>query len=215
MIPKIIYMCYKDLKYIKIHSQNWARLNPEWEIKLYDDNLCAKFLLEEYSQLHADIFNFIPDGPIKADFWRVCIINKYGGLYVDADIEPLVPLSEYIEKDIYFSTCISFNFNKNSDAWKFNPHFIMSANNNPILKNCIKYYVNYYKYNIDYSYVDWSICKFMDINDIKYKKSHIHYDEDGKKYQFLYELNGNDCEYNDRIVFHNRYPFYKDHNFIN
>ena len=213
MIPKIIYMCHKDLEYIKIYSQNWKRLNPEWQIKLYDNELCEKFLLEEYSQLYADIFNFIPDGPIKADFWRVCIINKYGGLYVDADIEPLVPLSEYIEKDIDFATCISFNFCQDAHAWKFNPHFIMSDKHNYILQKCINYYVQYYVNKIEYSYVEWSICKFMDIDNVKHKKSHIHY-ENGKKYQFLYELNGNDCEYNDVIVLHNRYDFYKDHKFI-
>ena len=88
MIPKIIYMCHKVLDKIEIYSKNWKNLNPEYEIKLYDDELCKKFLLDEYSQLHLDIFNFLKDGPIKADFWRICILNKYGGLYIDADIEP-------------------------------------------------------------------------------------------------------------------------------
>ena len=69
-------------------------------------------LLKEYSQLHLDVFNFLKDGPIKSDFWRVCIINKYGGLYVDSDIIPLIPLKNYIEDDDYFVTCISMNFKK-------------------------------------------------------------------------------------------------------
>ena len=60
-IPKTIYMCHKNLKDIKLYSQNWKRLNPEWEIKLYDNDLCKQFLLEEYSQLHCDIFNFLKD----------------------------------------------------------------------------------------------------------------------------------------------------------
>ena len=73
MIPKVIYMCHKHLSEISKYSLNWKILNPEYDIKLYDDNLCQQFLLNEYSQLHLDIFNFLKDGPIKADFWRICI----------------------------------------------------------------------------------------------------------------------------------------------
>jgi mannosyltransferase OCH1-like enzyme len=135
MIPKVIYMCYKNLDKIKIYSKNWKNLNPEYDIKLYDDELCKTFLLDEYSQLHVDIFNFLKDGPIKADFWRVCIINKYGGLYVDADINPIVPLNKFIENDDDFVTCISSSFNENYLPLQFNPHFILS---NKIIDNDIK-----------------------------------------------------------------------------
>ena len=79
MIPKVIYMCHKTLENIKVYSENWKKLNPTYEIKLYDDTMCREFLLKEYSQLYLDIFDFLEDGVIKCDFWRVCIINKYGG----------------------------------------------------------------------------------------------------------------------------------------
>jgi hypothetical protein len=105
-IPKCIYMCHKTIDNIKIYSQNWTKLNPDWEIKLYDDEMCKQFLLNEYSQLHYDIFNYLNCGPIKSDFWRICVLYKYGGLYVDSDIEPLVPLKDYIEQNIDFCTCI-------------------------------------------------------------------------------------------------------------
>ena len=72
MIPKVIYLCHQKLDKIKIYSLNWKSLNLEYEIELYDDALCKEFLLKEYSQFHLDTFNYIPDGPIKADFLRVC-----------------------------------------------------------------------------------------------------------------------------------------------
>ena len=34
MIPKVIYICHKKLDKIKIYSQNWKLLNPDYEIKL-------------------------------------------------------------------------------------------------------------------------------------------------------------------------------------
>jgi mannosyltransferase OCH1-like enzyme len=182
---------------------------------LYDDNLCQQFLLEEYSQLHLDIFNFIPDGPIKADFWRVCIINKYGGLYVDADINPIVPLKQYIEDNDDFVTCISSNLNTSDfTSDRINPHFILSNKNNYILKNCIDKYIDLYNnYREDYSYWKWSICKILKL-PIRQKKSQIIL-LNNQKYKFLLELDDlNTCVYNGEIVFYNRYEQYINHDFV-
>ena len=213
-IPKVIYMCHKNINDIKKYSENWKRLNPEYEIKLYDNELSEKFLLEEFSQLHCDIFKFIPDGPIKADFWRICIIYKYGGIYADADINPIVPLKDYIEKDVDFVTCISGNFKDDIEVFKFNPHFIISRPNDNILGDCINKYIEFYNNKVEYSYWVWSICNLFNIKNVNEKKSGIHY-EGNKKYQFLIETPDLEkCEYNGIIVFNNRYDEYKDHKFI-
>jgi hypothetical protein len=206
-------MCHKNLDKILIYSQNWKNLNPEYDIKLYDDEACKKFLLDEYSQLHLDIFNFLQDGPIKADFWRICILNKYGGLYVDADIKPLVPLNKFIENDDYFVTCISENFKRFRLQLQFNPHFILCDKNNSVLQKSIDCYIKQYNDNIPYDYWNWSICKFLTIKEVVKKRSQILY-IDGKKFKFLYEKDPNNCEYNGEIVLNNRYENYKNHNFI-
>jgi hypothetical protein len=159
-IPKVIYMCHKELTHIKEYSKNWKRLNPEYEIKLYDDKLCEDFLLKEYSQMHYDIFKFIKDGPIKADFWRVCVIHKYGGVYVDADIEPLVPLRKFIEPDSDFVVCMSFT--------GIDPILLVCRKNNFVLKKCIDTYIEYYKNKLFYEYGNWSIMVVISIVFIKY-----------------------------------------------
>jgi mannosyltransferase OCH1-like enzyme len=109
MYPKVIYFCNKTITKKDIESSNnWKKLNPEYEIKLYDDEMIRSFLLEEYGELHVNIFDYLQDGPIKADFWRICILYKNGGVYSDIDNLPLIPLSEFIETDINFVTCSSF-----------------------------------------------------------------------------------------------------------
>lgn len=212
MIPKVIYMCHKTLNDIQIHSQNWKKLNPEYEIKLYDDKMCKDFLLKEYSQLHLDIFNFLKDGPIKSDFWRVCVIYKYGGIYADADIQPIVPLCDYLEDSDDFVTCISINFKKTKLKWQFNPHFLACHKNDEILKQCIDRYITQYNDKKPYSYWKWSVCVLLVMKGVTQKKSQILYIH-GKKYKFLYEKNFNTCEYAGKVVMKNRYPFYKNHNF--
>lgn len=192
-IPKIIYICHKNIECLGMTYNFWKNLNPTYEIKLFDDAMCKKFLLEEFSELHQSVFNFIPDGPIKSDFWRVCIIYKYGGIYVDADIHPLVPLNEFLSHNSDFVTCIT-KHNRN-----FNPHFIAARKNDPILKECIEEYIMFYNKRT-YAYWDWSI-----VHIFNRKLSHVrdHYNKmprsqvftiNKKKYQLFFEMTIHDTK---------------------
>lgn len=208
LIPKKIYICDKELKYIEIYSQNWKRLNPDYEIMLYDNNLCREFLLNEFSETHRDIFDYLQVGPIKADFWRVCVIYKYGGIYVDADAEPIETLGSFIENDVDFVTCSSY-------GPKFNPNFIMANAGDELLKRCIDTYLQMYEDNIEYSYWVWSIMtifdKLLELENYN-KESGIYY-EGNKKYQILKEIQCAEFyddynEYKGVMVFKNRYANY-------
>ena len=221
MIPKVIYMCHKNLATIQQYSQNWKRLNPEYEIKLYDNAMCEQFLLQEFSPLHCEIFKFIRDGPIKADFWRLCILYKYGGLYVDADIEPLVPLREYIEEGVGFVTCLSaFKSDAFGGSDNFNPHFIMAQQNDAILKACIIQYMHFYVRRKPYSYVGWSIVHvFNRILPFLRNPNITTLNQVNKKYQVIIETvnpiktqTSYDfyCKYKNIRVFNCRYRDYND-----
>ena len=212
MIPKVIYMCHKTLENIKVYSQNWKKLNPEYEIKLYDDTMCREFLLKEYSQLYLDIFDFLEDGAIKCDFWRVCIINKYGGYYVDADIEPIAPLKKYVTDKDDFVTCISMNFKPHYIHFQLNPHLIFSDKNSTILKKCIYRYIEKYSNKDKYDYWDWSICNLLIIDGITQKFNRIKIN--GIQFNFLHEKKNKTCTFKNRLVLRNSYSNYKNHNFV-
>ena len=126
-IPKIIYICHKNVKCLSMTYKFWKQLNPGYEIKLFNDAMCEQFLLDQFSELHQTVFKFIPDGPIKSDFWRVCVLYKYGGIYVDADIHPLVPLDKYLMRSCNFVTCIT------KSNGNFNPHFIAARKNDDVI----------------------------------------------------------------------------------
>ncbi len=190
-IPKIIYICHKNLKCLNMTYSFWKKLNPKYQIKLFDDAMCGQFLLDKFSELHQNVFKFIPDGPIKSDFWRVCILYKYGGIYVDADIHPLVPLNAFLSHDSDFVTCITKS-NRN-----FNPHFIAARKNDPILKECIEEYINFYKKQ-SYAYWDWSIVNVFNrqLSNVKHHHnkmptSHF-FTLDNKKYQLFFEMTTHD-----------------------
>jgi hypothetical protein len=233
-IPKVIYLSYKTKDIPEYVISKWKKVYPDYEIKLYDNNDCIQFLDKEFGKEYVDIFNYIKDGPIKADFWRVCILYKYGGIYSDIDIEPLVNINKIIYSDTTFITCLSAGFFKLT-----NPHFIVSEPNHKVLKKCIDKYLEMFKANKEYSYWGWSIVYIMkdvlyNIFDKYITDDGIYFDKDDNKYQFLKEVSeapkfifdlkkiwlrltntGIDmhCRYNNIIILNNKYNSYLDHEF--
>lgn len=110
MIPKIIWQTsafeYSDQPYyIKVMSETWKELNPEWEYRYVSDEDCKKMILEDYGQHFLDIYNSINFGYVRADFWRYLTLNKHGGVYADIDTYCLQPLNTWIDntKDMVVS----------------------------------------------------------------------------------------------------------------
>jgi hypothetical protein len=165
-IPNNIYLIHKDIGLLTKSASEWQQLNPNYNIHLYDDEKCLAFLFKFYGQKFCDIFNFIKDWPIKCDFFRVCVLYIYGGVYANADILPLVPLNDILTDDIDFATCISYNYKTNINTWSYNPQFIVSQNFDTTLQRIINHYVTFYVSKIEYSYCKWSIyALFEKIHD--------------------------------------------------
>jgi mannosyltransferase OCH1-like enzyme len=223
-IPKVIYLSYKTKNIPDYIIPNIKKLYPDYEIKLYDDNDCKNFLLLNYGQLYVDIFNFLKDGPIKADFWRICILYKYGGVYFDLDLEHFINLNEIIEDDTDFVTikthCKYTCFYKNN----FNPAIIISKQNNKILKQCIDRYIEKYNNKDKYEYWDYSIVIIMtkilkNTISMKSNESGTYYDKENNKYQILLEqipmlinIKNAYIEYNNIKIANARYKKYDSTN---
>jgi hypothetical protein len=210
MIKKRIYICDKTYDYITKSKEKWLALNPEYEVKLYDNKKCISFIGKNFSKTHMRVFEFLKDGPIKADFWRLCILYKKGGVYSDADNVPLIPLKEFINADANFITCSSY---WDSGKMNYNPNFIVCGKNNWIIKNCIDWYINKYKKGDKYDYWEWSIMRCLtDVLIIpNYDKQDGLYTVDGMRIQIIKECPGQNHYdahniYNGVRVFNNRAP---------
>jgi len=212
-IPKVIYLSYKTKNIPDYIIPNLKKLYPMYEIKLYDNNDCIKFLNDEYGQEYVDIFNHIKDGPIKADFWRVCILYKYGGIYADIDIEHFVSVETILEPDTTFMTCISHNVNQ------ITPQIIVSISNHKALKMCIDKYLELYRNKKDYSYWGWSICDIITnvFNELHGKHitiDGVYFDNENNKYQMIKEVYPTEsvkdhyAKYKDIKILNNRYANY-------
>ena len=126
MVPKVIYMTYKNKRIPKKYILQWKKLNPDYEIKFYTDEDCINFLKKEYGKKYSDFFKWIKYGAHKADFWRYCILYKYGGVYADIDLVPYLPINKIIG-DSNFCTCIGI------DKCSFFQAFLVTPPNNPLI----------------------------------------------------------------------------------
>jgi len=133
VIPKIVHLSWKtkdiadyDSPLVREGVRKLIDLNPDWEVKIYDDKEVDDFLrqtllLEDYGLLaHRGIVE-------KLDVWRLVKMYQEGGVYVDVDRLCNTPLDELCKEGVkcVLPTCRSFDFSQD---------FMMSEPGNPMYK---------------------------------------------------------------------------------
>ena len=79
---------------VKVLTETWQEMNPTFEYILFDHELAQKFMQEHFSK---DIFNSFKQLTIPAmicDVFRVAVILKLGGIYVDCGTKCYKPVTE-------------------------------------------------------------------------------------------------------------------------
>ncbi len=86
IIPLNIFQTWNTLKLpnkMKVNIEKLKKQNPEFTYHLYDDDMCKQFIKENFDKKILDTFDKLKPGAFKADLWRLCILYKYGGIYLD------------------------------------------------------------------------------------------------------------------------------------
>lgn len=96
-IPKIIHQIWvgdKPIpkKYLKF-METWKEKHPGWIYKLWTNDD-----IDRFEWRNRDYFDAADNPGMKADIWRYEIIYKYGGVYVDCDMECRRPIDNLISR---------------------------------------------------------------------------------------------------------------------
>lgn len=97
-IPKIIHYCWVGGKpkpqSVQYCIESWKRCCPDYEIKEWNESN-YDFTKNEYMRqaYEAKKWGFVPD------YARLDIVYKYGGIYLDTDVEMLRSFDELLEQD--------------------------------------------------------------------------------------------------------------------
>ena len=91
MIPKIIHQIWLGDQGIRpnLLIETWKNLNPTWEHKIWTEENMPR--LRNQAQ-----FDSVNELAGKADILRYELLFNYGGFFIDADSECILPLEDYL-----------------------------------------------------------------------------------------------------------------------
>lgn len=134
-IPKIIHYCWFGGGQIpeenQAYIQEWKRVCPDYEIRKWDEsNYNIKKIAFMREAAATKNWTFI------ADYARFDIINTYGGIYLDVDVQTINNYDEFLH------LCSFWGMEKDFDRQLYvNPGLgFGSIPNNPILNDLLKLY---------------------------------------------------------------------------
>ena len=90
-IPKVIYQTHKALTPSDLVPEarnahnSWIKANPDYTIVYMNDQEIDDFIKTHFDHQVYKVFNALPLGVMKADFFRYAIIYINGGIYTDID----------------------------------------------------------------------------------------------------------------------------------
>lgn len=139
MIPKIIHFCWfggnEKSELIKACIESWKSHMPDWDIMEWN---------EENSPIeHPFVKKALSDKKyaFAADFVRFHVLNEYGGIYLDTDMEIIRDLTPLLKYNF-------FSAYEDSDITKVSCGAIGSVRNNNIVRAVLDYYDQHHTYYI-------------------------------------------------------------------
>ncbi|MGO3207166.1 MAG: glycosyltransferase family 32 protein [Halomonas sp.] len=112
---------------------------PHFEYRFMSTEARREFINKYYPDVLPH-YNRLQIGAAQADLWRLLVLHKFGGVYLDIDAHQIWPLSQVIgseNKELYVST----------RQGEFSNYFIASAPNNPNIANLVEQIVKNIKEN--------------------------------------------------------------------
>jgi len=98
-IPKTIIQYWDNAKIpvdVLECSNSWQKINPHYKHKLFNYDAALQFIGKNYSKDELTAFKNCTNAAMQSDFFRLCYLKKFGGVYVDIDDMCLNPLDELI-----------------------------------------------------------------------------------------------------------------------
>ena len=155
MIPKIIHACWLGKGEMPVDQQEyiegWRKLHPDYEIMLWNDEMFEKYL---------DDSKFVKDSLAKkkygflSDYFRFTILYKFGGIYIDTDVEMFKSLDEFLNCKMF----MGFIFDSSIGTALFG-----TEKENPLMLEWLKILENDYVEKGDFTVSnDWITKYFLD-----------------------------------------------------
>ena len=141
MIPKIIHYVWIDNNpypdKIKECVDSWHRYLPEYEFILWD----RKKILEINQPFPTQAIE-MKKWAFAADFTRLYALNKYGGIYLDTDVQVFKSFNSLLNYDCFIGREKWLHIHNDKIEYYLTSHCFGAIPNHPFIKRCLDYYWN-------------------------------------------------------------------------
>ena len=91
--------------------KRWRELNPDWKVNILSNETIVDYVPE--------YFEIIKNSPKRlpqacSDLVRVLLLSKYGGVWADASVYPMIPLSDFYDKIVNNTGFFTYRFSPRS-----------------------------------------------------------------------------------------------------
>ena len=98
-IPRIIHQTWKDKilpPEFKKYQTSWKSSHPDWEYRFYEDCDCRHLVIKHYPEL-LPVYDSYARHIQRIDMFRYLVVNHYGGLYADIDMQCFRPIDTLLK----------------------------------------------------------------------------------------------------------------------
>lgn len=156
-IPKIIHQIWLGSPFPKRYKKWQAqikKLHPDWEYRLWTDKD-----VESLKLVNTRIYKKARNYGEKSDIARYEILYRFGGVYLDCDIEGFKNLNSLHKSFNFYAGFEPFWAGSESRCFTVGNAIIASSAKHPIMKQCIKNIKKLNKETIELSYKLQTVVK--------------------------------------------------------
>jgi mannosyltransferase OCH1-like enzyme len=102
-IPRIVWQTnFSRHATLAVAANRWCnrRMAPDHEFRFMDDDACDDFVRTHYPGRIFEAYMSLNIGAARADVWRILVLLKHGGVYLDIDATLVAPISTVIRPDM-------------------------------------------------------------------------------------------------------------------
>ena len=105
MIPKVILQTWATAAlppHLVTAVQTLRDANPGFQYRFFDDTACRTLIVSHFSERVLCAWDLLLPGAYRADLFRLCALQVYGGVYVDIKLTGPIRLDEYLTEGACF-----------------------------------------------------------------------------------------------------------------
>lgn len=98
LFPPYMFNTAANVTKAEIESKEFRnhcrQLNPDYELITYDDIMSRRFIARDYPEW-LELYDSLEVPVMRADLWRYLILHRYGGVYMDGDVDCKRPIDQW------------------------------------------------------------------------------------------------------------------------